>query len=273
MLIPALIRRKAFKMLKKDWQTALLLSFFAEIFITILQVVVLRLINEDFIFTLMAGEIPVIDVSQSKLIVLLTILAILISPVLRLGSAEYFIKRYLGETPPLTMLFSQIKNYFKALALFVIRALIITLWSAVPLMAIFALINFRVLSGNAASFLSPIFILPGLFAFVRYFNSPFIMVNENKGVLESLKQSKNLVKKREFPMFSMLAYFMLLEFAATWILGIFDASPVISLILSQAVGLAIKAYYNISVAGMYCNLSNIDTINVEDITRNNPPQI
>ncbi len=273
MLIPALIRRKAFKMLKKDWQTALLLSFFSEIFITVLQVVVLRLVNEDFIYTLMAGELPIIDVAQSKLIVILSILALLISPVLKLGTMDYFVKRYLGETPPFTMLFSQLKNYFKAMGLFVLRTLIIVLWSIIPMAAMFALIYFGVLSANAVSFLSPIFILPSLFAYVRFFNAPFIMVHENKGIITSLKQSNSIVKKKEIPMFSMLAYFLLLEFAASWLMGIFTASPVIALIISQAIGLVIKAYYNIAVAGMYCNLSNLDVISAEDLTKNNPPQI
>lgn len=230
-LSPYVFKSKAIRALKGNWQTALLVSFFASLPLTVAQL-------------FQATQLPGLDVladpdtaraaiaaipSQTwALLGLITGLATLLTPALTLGCNLYFIRRLHGQEPGFAGLFTRMGSFGKSLLLFGLMYLKTLLWSL-------------------------LLVVPGVMAALRYALAPFYLAEHPEmGVLEAMEKSKTAMRESKMSLLMLeLSFVVWLLTAMLAEMLLSGMSPILALVASQFIQLAMAAYLNASVAGFY----------------------
>ena len=152
-------KKKAREALKGNWQTALLITFFSGVFMTLASV----LQSVTFPDVMMYASYGLFDelyvemnkVSQGAWIgfSVLSILSFVLSPVLMLGCNHYFISRMRGEELGMPGLWSRMSSLLRALWLYIVMGVRIFLWSL-------------------------LLVVPGIIAAIRYSMAPYYMAED-----------------------------------------------------------------------------------------------
>ena len=194
-------KHKARQALKGTWQTALLVTFFSGIFLTVAQVaqsVTMKDINPLMSsLSMTLGSMPegitpesahyhevldlyrrlyaaITSVPQSTWMLLLggNLLALVVSPVLNVSLSHYFIRRIDGEDIGFAAgLTARLNLFFRSLWLYVIMAVKIFLWSL-------------------------LFIIPGIIAALRYSMAAFYLAEDpSLTARQAIRKSKDEIKQ------------------------------------------------------------------------------
>lgn len=228
---PYVFKTRALRALKGNWQTALLVSFFASLPYTVVQVFqATQLPDVSRMLSLEAAQAAVAAVPAQTwmLLGLLGGLSLVLTPVLSLGCNHYFLERLHGREPGFAGLFARMGVFFKALALYLLIYVKTFLWSL-------------------------LLVVPGIMAAMRYSLAPLYLAEDpSLGVLEALRKSKQAMQHQKLSMFMLQLSFVVWLFAAMLVeMLLAGMSPVIALVASQFIQLAMATYLNASVAGFY----------------------
>ena len=231
MVSPYVFKTRALRALKGNWQTALLVSFFASLPFTAVQLFqATQLPDVSRMLSMEAAQAAVAAVpAQTWLLMgLLAGLSLVLTPVLSLGCDYYFIERLHGREPGFAGLFARMGSFFKVLLLYVLIYLKTFLWSL-------------------------LLIVPGFMAAMRYSLAPLYLAEDpTLGVLEALRKSKQAMQNQKMSMFMLQLSFVVWLFAALLAEMVLSGmSPVLALVASQFIQLAMATYLNASVAGFY----------------------
>ncbi len=228
---PYVFKSKALRALKGNWQTALLVSFFAALPMTVAQLFqATQLPSLVNLTTYEAARAALAGVPASTWTVmgLLGGLSLVLTPVLTLGCNFYFIRRLQKDELGLRGLFSRMGSFGKALLLYLLIYVKTFLWSL-------------------------LLIVPGLMAALRYSLAPFYLAEDPQiSVLEALRKSKETMQGKKMTLFMLDASFLI------WLLGamlmetlLAEISPIVGMVASQFIQLMMATYLNASVAGFY----------------------
>ena len=255
-------KNKAKKILKGKWQTALLVTFFAALFMTAAQVaqsINLRDVQlalnslsaavQSLPETLAADSVEYQELLQRyqhlfaamrsvstptlALLLCLNVLALVVSPMLSVGCNRYFIGLVDGqEMTVMEALLCRVRIWHRILWLYLIIFVKIFLWSL-------------------------LFFIPGIIASIRYSLAPYYLAEDpTLKAREALRKSKETMKGMKMTYFMLSLSFVgwnLLVSVAQMIL--IEISPVVSLVAAQFMSLAINVYMNGSIAVFYTAVS------------------
>lgn len=260
-------KNKARRILQGKWQTALLVTFFAGIVMTLAQVAQTVSLREvqSVMNSLSAAlnSMPegittqstqyhevmqlyrrlfesILSIPQSTLIglILLNLLALLVSPMLIVGCNQYFIRLLDGKEMPVhKALVCRFGIWHRVLWLYLIIFVKIFLWSL-------------------------LFLIPGIIAAIRYSMAPYYLAEHPEMTArEALSKSKESMKNMK------MTYFMLSISFVGWNLLITVAQmflvefgPIVSLVAAQFMSLAVNVYMNASFAVFYAAVSREDGV-------------
>ena len=228
---PYVFKSKALRALKGNWQTALLVSFFATLPLTAVQLFqATQMPSMVSLVTQEAAQAAVAAIAPQTWVWLglLSGLSLVLTPVLTLGCNFYFIRRLQKEEMGFRGLFSRLAIFGKALLLYLLIYVKTLLWSL-------------------------LLIVPGLMAALRYSLAPYYLAQDpTLSVTEALQKSIEAMKDKKMSLFMLEVSFLI------WLLGAMLAetllaglSPILALVASQFIQLMMAAYLNASVAGFY----------------------
>ena len=123
---PFVFKTRAMRALKGNWQTALLVSFFASLPMTVVQLLqVTRLPDLTMLptYEAMMAAVNAVPDQTWTLLGLVSGLSLVLTPVLAVGCNAYFIERLRGREPGFKGLFSRMGASGKALLLYALIAL------------------------------------------------------------------------------------------------------------------------------------------------------
>lgn len=247
---------RARKALRGDWQTALLVTFFAGFLVTVLNVVQSLAFGEAEAIlnslmlalsaepqtaaqqqqaTLQAAQllqryrqaVEAIPMSTWTGMGVLALLSAVLGPMLSVSCCRYYLSRDEGDKPSLLQgLFGRSQCLWRALWLYVRMVMQTFLWSL-------------------------LLVIPGILAALRYGMAPYFMAQDpSLSAGEALRLSKQAIKGHK------LSYF-LLSFSFLWWSLLGDVvltllgGGVVGLVAAQFVSLAIAVYRGASVAAFY----------------------
>lgn len=78
-----------------------------------------------------------------------------------------------------------------------------------------------------------LFIVPGIFAIIRIYMAPYIMIDKDLGIIDSIKASNQLAKKNMGPVAAVIGVFILISFA----LSLLEIFPIFGVIVSTIAGI------------------------------------
>lgn len=255
-------KNKARRILKGKWQTALLVTFFAALFMTAAQVaqsVCLRDVQsamnslssamQSMPQTITAQSAEYLELQQLTrhfldavqsvptgvllMLIGLNVLALVASPMLTVGCNRYFIGLVDGEDMPVhEALLCRVRSWHRILWLYVIIFVKTFLWSL-------------------------LFFIPGIIAAIRYSMAPYYLAEDpSMKAREALRKSKETMKGMKMTYFmlslSFVGWNLLVSVAQMFLIEI---SPIVSLVAAQFMSLAINVYMNGSVAVFYTAVS------------------
>lgn len=224
-------KTKAKEALRGNWQTAMLVAFFSGILTTLLQVLQLVLLPNQMAFVSPeAYAAELLQVPQSNWVILLVVslLALLVSPVLAQGCHFYFLQLDRGTDLGFAGLFYRLNWFWKSLWLYVRMFVQIFLWSL-------------------------LLFIPGIIAAIRYSMAPYFLAQHpDITVSEAFQRSKETMADKKMNFFSLMVSFfgwmMLATLAQTYLCEV-------NYVLGTVVGLAfqvwVAAYQNASVANFF----------------------
>ena len=225
-----LFKSQALTALRGNWISALLVTFFASLPTTVLQVMRARMLptaDTTDVYALVRSVEAVPDSTWLALSAV-SVLATVLVPMLAVSSHHYFVcrlqKRELGAAGVL----SRARLWGKALGLYLLIGLKVFLWSL-------------------------LFIIPGIIALLRYSMAPYYLAEEPElGVREALAKSIAVMKDKkagylllQFSFFGWMLLTLLLE------LLLYTTSEVLALVLSQFMQLFIATYLNGACASFF----------------------
>ena len=228
---PFVFKSKAVRALKGNWQTALLVSFFASLPFTLVQLVqatklpdLSRLVSAEAIRAATAAIAP----ETWLLLGLVSGLSLVLTPVLAVGCNHYFISRLRGQELGFKGLFSRLRIAGKALGLYLLVYIKVFLWSL-------------------------LLIVPGIIAAIRYSMAPFYLAeNPEMGILEALEKSKETMKDKKMTLlmleFSFIGWLLGAMLSETLLSGI---SVILALVASQFIQLVMATYLNAACASFF----------------------
>ena len=230
-IAPYIFKSKAMNALKGNWQTALLVSFFASLPLTVVQLLRSTQLPDLAYFTTydaMYAAVQAISPKTWLTLGLASTLAMVITPALSVGCNHYFVCRLHGQELGFAGLFSRIRYFFKALLLYLLMWVRVMLWSL-------------------------LLFVPGIIALLRYSMAPFYLAESPEiGVLEAIRKSKETMKDKK------LSYFILeLSFVGWLLAALFSQmlldgiSPILGLVVSQFIQLYMTTYLNASCSSFY----------------------
>ncbi len=232
-------KKKAREALKGNWQTALLITFFSGVFMTLASV----LQSVTFPDVMMYASYGLFDelyvemnkVSQGAWIgfSVLSILSFVLSPVLMLGCNHYFISRMRGEELGMPGLWSRMSSLLRALWLYIVMGVRIFLWSL-------------------------LLVVPGIIAAIRYSMAPYYMAEDPSiSATEAIEKSKHAMLDMKLSYFSLMISFLgwsLVAMMAQVLLV--SINVVFALVAAQFMQLAISTYMNGACASFYLTVSS-----------------
>lgn len=224
-------KAKAKEALRGNWQTAMLVAFFSGILTTVLQVLQLVLLPDQMSFlSPEAYALELLKVPQSNWVILLAVslLALLVSPMLAQGCHYYFLQLNRGNDLGFTGLFYRLNWFWKPLWLYVRMFVQIFLWSL-------------------------LLFIPGIIAAIRYSMAPYFLAEKpDMTVSEAFRRSKETMADQKMNFFSLMVSFfgwmMLATLVQTYLCEV-------NYVLGTVVGLAfqvwVAAYQNAAVANFF----------------------
>lgn len=220
--------------LKGNWQTALVVTFFAGALGTLLSVLQsLWLPDPTYVAYGMYGpfltKLAAVSDVQWFVMCACALLTLLLTPALDLGANHYFVRRLNGEDPSVAEgLLGRVRCWWRALCLYLLMGVKVALWSA-------------------------LFVVPGVLAALRYSLAPWILAeNPDMKPREAIEESKRLMDGRKMEYFMLIISFVgwsLLANAAQLLL--MDINMVLALVAAQFMQLAIAVYMNGACAAFY----------------------
>ena len=254
-----LFKQKARAALKGNWQTALVVTFFAGVFSTIAQVLqsvtmadvqrVADSLTAALSILPQSGDISVKQAGElsqlySRLIaaidsvpqtlwvslIVVNVLSIVLTPALSLSCCRYFICRDKGEELGVKDgLLGRLPIWLKALWLYVRMFVQVFLWSL-------------------------LFVIPGVIAALRYSMAPYFLADDpTLSAGQAIAKSKEVMKDKKLSFLMLMVSFVwwsLAVTAAQWILQPLLGS-VITLVAAQFLSLWVSTYINASYAAFY----------------------
>ena len=234
MMIPSyFFKARAWKALKGNWQTALLVSFFASIFTTALQVLVNLYMPVATTYAELELALLRVKPAQVTVIFLTGVLALLVTPVLALGSNAYFLARLRGRELGFKGLLSRMRSWGKALWLYLQMYVRILGWSL-------------------------LLVVPGVIAAFRYMLAPYYLAeNPELSASECIEKSKQTMNGAKLSLFSLLLSFIGWQLLSSLLqIYLIDVSPVASIVAGLCISLFVATYTNAAVAAFYLTLTD-----------------
>ena len=254
-----LFKQKARQVLRGNWQTALVVTFFSGVFITIAQVVqsvgladVQSVIGSlSFALEGVAGSdgltlrqrAEVADLYQRLFraieqvpagmwvaMIALNVLALVITPALTLGCNRYFICLNDGQDVGVHEgLLARLPQWRRALWLYVQMYARVLLWSLLVF-------------------------VPGVVAALRYSQAPYYLAEDPTLTAgQAIQKSKETMKDKKMAYFMLLLSFvgwsLLVTMADVLLVGLLN--PVVAMVAGQFLSLALNTYINASCAAFY----------------------
>ena len=258
-------KHRAKQALKGNWQTALLVTFFASIFLTIAQVwqstamrdieavinslaAALNTMPEGItaesvqfqeireLYQRLFAAITAIPDATYYGLIAANLLALVITPALSIGSSRYFIARIDGQELGLKEgLLGRIRIWHRALWLYVLMGIKVLLWSL-------------------------LFVIPGVVAAIRYSMAPYFLAEDSSiTAREAIRKSKEAMNGQKMGYFMLQLSFVGWNLLITLVqLLLVDISVVVSLVAAQFISLAVSAYMMASNAAFYRAVSKPD---------------
>ncbi len=239
---PFYFKKKAREALKGNWQTALVVTFFSGIFLTIANILQSLWLPDPLVYVSYGlydeFTIELLRITDGMWAALLVtnVLALLLTPALTVGENRYFLARVEGqELGVRDGLLGRMRIWHRALWLYVVMGVRIFLWSL-------------------------LFVVPGILAAIRYGMAPYYLAcDPDLKASEAIEKSKNTMKNMKMAYFSLMISFVgwsLLASVAQMLL--MEMSTVIALVAAQFMQLAISAYMNGSCAAFFLTVSSED---------------
>lgn len=261
MMASFLFKQKAREALKGNWQTALVVTFFAGIFGTLSQVLqsvtladVQRVMDS---IRYAAGNLTQMTTEQARQVLSLydrlfealqsistaawigmlavNVLALVLGPVLNVCCRHYFVRLNVGEDLGVHGgLTGRLSIWGRALWLYVLMGLKIFLWSL-------------------------LFVIPGIIAALRYSMAPWYLADDpNLTAKQAIEKSKAVMKDKKFAFFmleiSFVGWSLLISVAQMLLGGMLGT--VLMLVAAQFMSLALSVYINASCAAFYRAVSH-----------------
>ncbi len=252
MMIPSYyFKLWARKALKGNWQTALLISFFASIFVTVLQVL-LSVLTPDYLTNfqlqlaqlmqspsqvsaadLLALEATLIPDRDTLILLAVMQLALVFTPVLMQGSNAYFLARLKGKELGFQGLFCRMRSFGKAFLLYLLIMLRVLAWSL-------------------------LLIVPGIIAAMRYSLAPYYLAEDpTRGVNECIQKSKATMNGAKMSLFMLLLSFVGWTLLSSVVqLMLMEVSNVAGIAAGLGIQLFVTTYTNAATAAFYRTLSD-----------------
>lgn len=239
--IPRSFKIRALQALKGNWQTALLVSFFASFFTLALSVATERLFPEVSYLYMGDGQrfimaLGIVPQSSWLILGVLSVFAFVMTPALVVGAIHYYLSRLQGQELGFRGLFSRFSIFLKCLWMYVIMFVKTFLWTC-------------------------LFIVPGIMAAFRYALAPYYLASDpSLSAMEAIEKSKQTMENRKMSLFMLDLSFIgwsLLNSLLSLLL--FDLSAVLSTVVSLMLSTFIAAYSNASIAAFFKTVSNPDT--------------
>ncbi len=233
---PFLFKAKAVQALKGNWQTALLISFFAEILFTGTSLVTntgLPAVPMDVTADQLLALVQKVPNATWALLGGLQLISLLVTPMLHLGANHYFVCRLNGQELGFSGLFSRAKYFGKALWLSVLVNVRIFLWSL-------------------------LLVVPGIVAALRY-SMAFYYLAEDPTLTawEAIEKSKNAMKSTKTALLLLTLSFMGWVFLATAAqLLLSDMNMIVALVVGQFLQLFVTTYMNGAYAAFFQMVSD-----------------
>lgn len=232
---PYVFKSKAVRALKGNWQTALLVSFCASLPLTLTQLFqTTRLPDPAEFASVEALRAALLAVPTQTWVLqgVLGVLSLLVTPVLAVSCAHYFLRRIRGEELGFAGLFSRMPQFGKALLLYLLMAVKTLLWSL-------------------------LLVVPGVMAALRYAMAPYYLAQDpNLTAVEALRKSKEAMRAQKGSLFmlelSFVAWLLAALLMQTLLMGL---SPILALVVSQFIQLAMATYLNAATAAFYLAVS------------------
>lgn len=235
-------KQKAREALRGNWQTALVVTFFSGIFLTVANILQSLWLPDPLVYAsygkyneFVVALLRVTDGMWAGLLIT-NVLALLLTPAMTVGVNRYFLARMEGQELGVREgLFGRMRIWGRALWLYVVMGVRIFLWSL-------------------------LFFVPGVLAAIRYSMAPYFLAqNPEMKASEAIEKSKDVMKNMK------MAYFMLVISFIGWSLLasvaqmlLLEVSTVIALVAAQFMQLAISTYMNGACAAFYLTVSSED---------------
>ena len=236
-ICPRDFKRRALDALKGNWQTALLVSFFAAILATVCNLAQPRVVvevsgttPEAFALAMEKAEQALLAMPQGRWILLgiLYVLNFFITPALTMGCNHYFVSRLEGEELGFSGLFSRMNIWGKALLLDLYVGIKVLAWSL-------------------------LFIVPGIIAAIRYSMAGYFMAEDPSiSPIEAVRRSKEVMQTNEWLYVKLELSFlgwMIMPLLLQLIL--WDANIIFALVVYQAMLLFVHTYMNGAIAAFF----------------------
>ncbi len=235
-------KQRARDALRGNWQTALVVTFFAGALLTLASVMQTLWLPDPLTYA-MSGEYAGFYAALEKVpmirwlpLTIVNVLATVLSPALALSCDRYFLKRLQGEDVGVKEgLLSRMPIWGRALWLRLVMVVRIGLWSL-------------------------LLVAPGIIAAIRYSMAPYFMAQDPElTATEAIEKSKHVMQNLKMSYFSLVLSFigwMLLANVAEMLL--MGMSMVVALVAAQFMQLAISTYMNGAVAAFFEAVSSPD---------------
>ena len=238
-------KQKARDALRGNWQTALVVTFFAGVLSTALSVVQSVSVPDPLVY-FSYGQydqfyLELLKVPNATWVALaaLSLVSFVLSTALSLSCDRYFLHRLQGEDPGVREgLLGRMGIWHKALWLQVLMAVKIFLWSL-------------------------LLVVPGILAAIRYSMAPYYLSQDPQlTAAQALEKSKAVMKDKKMAYFSLCISFIGWSLAAN-VAQVFlmTFSAVVALVGAQFMQLAISVYMNAACASFFLTVSDANGMN------------
>ncbi len=235
---PILFKSKAIRALKGNWQTALIVSFVAQLPMILVQLVQTTQLPSVSLWTdvdAIRAAVQAVQPQTWLLVGVLSVVALVLTPALTLGCNNYFICRLKKQELGFAGLFSRMRYLGKALLMYLFIGVKVALWSL-------------------------LLIVPGIIAYFRYALAPYYLAqNPDMSVREAINASKTAMRENKVSFFildmSFIGWLIAAMFAEMLLL---DISVILALVASQFIQLFMATYLNAAESAFYLAASTPD---------------
>ncbi|MDD3214684.1 MAG: DUF975 family protein [Eubacteriales bacterium] len=235
---PYVFKSKAMRALKGNWQTALLVSFMADLPMVVSQLMQNTGLRDISLFSTREAILEAVLAVPSQTwfwMGMVSGLALVVTPVLAVGSNYYFICRLRKQELGFSGVFSRMKVFLKAFFLYLLIVVKVFLWSL-------------------------LLVVPGIVAMLNYSMAPYYLAEHpESSVWEALNFSKQAMKNQKMNYLLLYLSFigwLLMAMISEMLLG--GISVILALVVSQFIQLYMTTYLNAATASFYLAVSSPD---------------